>query len=336
VPPTRILLIRTVMAGLTVGLLFVGVFLAAMHDPRPHRLPVTLVGTEPQVAGIRAGISRATGDAFDVRITPDRAAAVDSLRHRDTFAVYEPAARVVTVAGANGPAVTQTVTGLFGAVAGAGAAGALRVDDAVPLPRDDSRGLSTFYVAFGAVLAGFLTAVAGAALPVTVRPRQRYAALAGFAVVLAAGITLLADPVVGALPGAPVELLVVTALLAAAVATTGTAIIQLLGPAAGTGVASLLLLILGNATSGATLPASYLPALLRPLHDVLPVGVAVDAIIGAVHFADAGLVKALLVLTGWALLGAAGIARAHRRAQSDGPAGPGPTVAAPVTAYRAP
>ncbi|MGW2052293.1 ABC transporter permease, partial [Streptomyces sp. NPDC001858] len=69
-------------------------------------------------------------------------------------------------------------------------------------------------------------------------------------------------------------------------------------------LASILLLILGNSSSGGIMPAAYLPGWLRPLSDILPVGVGVRAMQGLSRFQDDGLVRALVILPVW-VLGAA-------------------------------
>jgi ABC-type uncharacterized transport system permease subunit len=75
---------------------------------------------------------------------------------------------------------------------------------------------------------------------------------------------------------------------------------------AGVSLASILLLILGNSSSGGIMPAAYLPAWLRPLSEILPVGVGVRAMQGLDRFQDDGLTRALVILPLW-VLGAAAV-----------------------------
>lgn len=60
----------------------------------------------------------------------------------------------------------------------------------------------------------------------------------------------------------------------------------------------------GNASSGGIMPPAYLPAWLRPLSEILPVGVGVRALQGVSRFQDDGLASALVILPVW-VLGAA-------------------------------
>jgi hypothetical protein len=49
------------------------------------------------------------------------------------------------------------------------------------------------------------------------------------------------------------------------------------------------------------MPAAYLPAWLRPLSEILPVGVGVRAMQGLSRFQDDGLTRALVILPLWVL-----------------------------------
>jgi ABC-type multidrug transport system permease subunit len=104
----------------------------------------------------------------------------------------------------------------------------------------------------------------------------------------------------GALPGASLPLALVVALMGAAVGGTTMVLLRLFG-SAGVSLASILLLILGNASSGGVLPAAYLPSWLHPLSEVLPVGVGVRAMQGLSGFQNDGLTRALVILPLWVL-----------------------------------
>ncbi|MFJ3662799.1 hypothetical protein ACIPPM_20320 [Streptomyces sp. NPDC090119] len=95
--------------------------------------------------------------------------------------------------------------------------------------------------------------------------------------------------------------------------------------AAGASIASILLLILGNSTSGATMPPAYLPAWLSPLSEILPVGVGIRAIQGLSRFQSDGLPRALMTLPLW-VIGAAVVVHlkdVFRRAAPDDSIPPG-------------
>jgi hypothetical protein len=69
--------------------------------------------------------------------------------------------------------------------------------------------------------------------------------------------------------------------------------------AAGVSIGSVVLLVLGNSTSGGNLPRDFLPSWLHPLSEILPVGVGVRALDGLAYFHHDGLVTAIAILGRW-------------------------------------
>ncbi len=272
---------------LVIGAVFVSVYLAAFHAPRPHRLPVGLVGAASrQYPG------------FELQSYPDLASARSAVQHREVYAAYQasgPAGSpVLLYSSANGPSVTSLLEGTFlhGTTAGA------TVQDVLPASSGDTRGLSVFYSAFGLVLAGFLFGTMTYQVAPRLEFRWRMAGLAFFSAVGGVVVAAIAGSVFGALPGPFPAVAGLTAMMAAAVGGATMALVRLLGPA-GVSVSSVLLLILGNATSGGILPPEFLPAWLHPLSSVLPVGVGVRAVQGVAYFHDDGLVRGIVVLAVW-------------------------------------
>jgi hypothetical protein len=74
--------------------------------------------------------------------------------------------------------------------------------------------------------------------------------------------------------------------------------LRLLG-AVGTFVATAVLLTVGAATSTGSFPAEYLPGWLAPLADVLPPGVAVQALRGTAYLSGADVARGVVVLVLW-------------------------------------
>ncbi|WFR72535.1 ABC transporter permease [Prescottella defluvii] len=286
------------MVGLLVGAIFAAVFLAAFHDPKPHELPVAVVGPPPVVAAVAAQ-SAANGDAFDVRPYDSPEVARDAVRTHDVFGAFvagTPAAELI-LAGANGPPVTEVLTRAFGAAAAATGA-TLTVTDVAPLAEGDSRGLSVFYAAFGVVLAGFLFGLtsmqAGPRLPAA----WRAVSAVVFAFLVSIVVAWLVGPVFGALPSSFLMTGTLVGLLALAVGVSTAALLKLFGPV-GIFVAAVVLLVFGNATSTGILPAQFLPGWLEPLTGILPVGVTVRALRGAAYFDNDGVASGIAVLEAW-------------------------------------
>ena len=312
------------VASLLIGGLFVGVYLAAFHNPKPHQLPVAVVAPADSVSALQSQAA-GSGDALEVVSYPDRGAAETAVAHREVLGalVVAPAGPELLVAGANGPSVTQTLQGALGAASRTGTA-PLRTTDVAALSDGDSRALSVFYGAFGVVLAGFLFGLTTMQVGRGLTLAWRAASTVAFSLIAGVVVAWLLQPVFGALPAPFVTTASVVALLALAVSATTAALLQTLG-SAGTFVASVVLLVLGNATSTGILPSQYLPGWLEPLASVLPVGVAVRALRGAAYFDGDGLGSGLFVLGAWVL--GAGLLFAtgarHQRNRSTAAAKPG-------------
>ncbi|SDF54407.1 hypothetical protein [Klenkia brasiliensis] len=285
------------------GVVFVAVYLGALHDPVPHDLAVGVVGSAQQVTAVQQALDSAQPGGFAVRGLPDAGAADAAVRSDDVYGalVLGGGAPQLLTAGAHGQGVTQTLTEALTPVAQQLTGTAPATQDLVPLVAGDTRGLSVFYAAFGVVLGGFLFGIATFQAAPQLLLRWRVVSIALFAVVAGALVALLADVVYAAVPAGPLVVGGVVALLAAACGATAALAFRLFG-SAGQVVTSIGLVILGNATSTGNAPAEFLPGWMRPLADVLPSGVAVQALRGAAYFSDADLVRGLVVLGLWAVL----------------------------------
>lgn len=195
----------------------------------------------------------------------------------------------------------------------------------------DSRDLSVFYTSFGLVLAGFLFGSVTYQTAPRLQLRWRLLSLATFAVAGGILITLVAKAF-GALPGSFIGVAGVIALMAAATAGASMMFVRLLG-GAGVSIGSVVLLVLGNSTSGGSLPTAFLPAWLHPLSRILPVGVGVRALDGLAYFHHDGLVTALVVLSAWI---AASVAVLALRDELDARHAAQASVSAPAVTVRHP
>jgi hypothetical protein len=82
---------------------------------------------------------------------------------------------------------------------------------------------------------------------------------------------------------------------------------------AGTGVAMLLLFILGNPASGGVYPPEFLPGLFRDLPGWLPTGQATELVRAVEYFGGAASAGPLAGLVLWLLAGLAATALSGRR-----------------------
>lgn len=296
-----------VVIVLAIGSIFVSVFLAAFHAPRPHDLPVAVVGTTQRLGQIDEGLERGLPGGFEVKRYPDENAARHALQDRKVYAAYvtdSGRSAELLYAGANGPSVTSTVTGAFTGVAKA-SGDRLTVQDVVPASAGDTRGMSVFYAGFGVVLAGFLFGLMTYQMAPRLEYRWRLVSLAAFSVLAGVIVAAMAGSLgFSALPGSFLGVAGVIALMAAAVGSATMTFMRLFGRA-GMSLAAVVLLTFGNSTSGGTLPTAYLPGWLHPLSEILPVGVGVRAVQGLSHFNNDGVGVGVAVLAAWILVAAA-------------------------------
>jgi uncharacterized phage infection (PIP) family protein YhgE len=98
---------------------------------------------------------------------------------------------------------------------------------------------------------------------------------------------------------------------------------------AGTGLAMLLLFIVGNPGSGGVYPPEFLPGFFRELHRWIPTGQATELVRAVEYFGGHAIARPATGLAAWAALGLAAIlgatlALGPRRARR--PAPPAPAV----------
>jgi hypothetical protein len=300
-----VLLLQPVVAAVITAMVFAGVYLAAFHAPTPHSMPVGVVGRVPAVASVKQALTSRAPGQFAVTSYPDQVAASHAVTERRIYGAYVTGSGAprLLYAGANGSAVTLTLTNAFGALARASGQSVVSID-LVPLARGDSRGLSTFYVVFGLVLGGFLL---GQTLPVLKRRPGIPLVIAAtfvFGLVAGLGIAVLGgDSGFGAVPASFVGVATLGGLLACSVAVATIVFVRFFGPA-GQLMAAVLLVTLGGASSGAVLPPTYLPGWLHPLASILPPGLAVRALQGISHFHNDGLASGVIILSAWIVVSA--------------------------------
>ncbi|MFF3991188.1 hypothetical protein [Streptomyces sp. NPDC001601] len=317
--PVRVWL-QPFLIGLVIVSAFVSCYIGLMRDPQPHRIPVAV--TAPALAD---KVQQAMGDSLDVRAAHSTAEARDALRHRDVVAVLGSGPHgkglELDVASANGLSTTTAVTKLATAYAH-GAGRHLGVSDLVPLARYDARGLAGFYVSFGVTLSGFALAQNVVGLSGLLQLRHRFALMAAFAAASGLVAAAIAGPVLGAVPAPYLPLAFVLALLAAAAAFTTKMLATYVGPL-GIPLATLLLLTVGNSTSGATIGVNLMPSGARALSELLPPGAAVRAISDLSYFRGSHVLAPLATLVLWAA--ASAVLLAFRTAKQS----PAPSLAAP-------
>jgi hypothetical protein len=306
--------VAAILAVSVVGLLFIASYAGALHDPRPHEVPVAVAGP-PRLAQALAG-----SNALEVVRVPDAAAARRAIDRRDAYGAVvggEASIEVVIAPAASLAVATLLRTELPRRLR---AAGPVRVTTVHPLPPGDARGVVPFYVVVGWVVSGYLaTALLGIAFgprPGRMHVVWRMAGVVLLGILMGVGGAALGRWIGdfgGSFAGAAaVGLLTV---IAVGWVTIG---LQAVFGILGTGVAILVFVVVGNPSSGGPFAPELLPGFWRGVGDLIPTGAAVDALRDVVYFPDASIGSDLLVLLAWAAIGAAlALAFGGRERRSD-------------------
>ena len=314
-----------ILASAAFAAIFVALTLSAFHAPRPHDLPVGIVGPAAVTSRVEHALDSAAPGAFGWRSYPSGTGARTGIAQREVdgaLVASGPSLRLlVAQGGGTGPA--QVLTQAFGVVAARSGRHLVVADVVPPLP-GDTEALSSFFVVL-AVLIPSLAAGSGSALAFRRgRPALAVAAPVAVAVVIGAVSAAVADGIAGL--GNYAAIAGVVALFSLAVAAP-TAVL-----------AVLAFIVFGIPVSGGPANlASFGPVFLRVLDPVLPLGVAASVVRNVAYFGGHATALHLWVLTAWALAGVVGligVTTLRRPAPaltgpvvpSVVPVGPGPTL----------
>jgi hypothetical protein len=131
---------------------------AANHSPRPHGLPIGIVGTLAVVDVARTTLVPTAPGAFEVHGYRSLTSARTAVLHRSVHGAFQPVpAPVLLVASAASLAVAVLLQRTFARVASRSGP-ALAVHNLVPLPSSDSSGATSFSVVLSLILAGLVGA----------------------------------------------------------------------------------------------------------------------------------------------------------------------------------
>jgi nucleotide-binding universal stress UspA family protein len=324
-----------IVASAAFAAIFVALTLSAYHAPRPHDLPVGIVGPAAVTTRIEHGLDSAIPGAFGWHNYPSESGARTGITQREVdgaLIASGPNLRLLIGTG-GGTTPAQFLTQAFGAAA-ARSGHPLVVADVVPPLPGDTQALSSFFVVLG-VLIPSLAAGSGSALAFRrARPALAVAVPVAVAVVIGLVCAAVADGIAGL--GNYAAIAGVVALFSLAVAAP-TALVARIWPPLVI-VAVLVFIVFGIPVSGGPANlASFGPAFLRVLDPALPVGLAASVIRNVVYFGGHATALHLWVLAAWALAGIAGlilVTTLRRRAPTLGepavsplvPAEPGPAL----------
>jgi hypothetical protein len=296
-------------AVLLFQLIMVGSYVGAFHNPRPHDVPVAVVGPTPAVArGALQAIPNADR-ALALSVAADEASATRKIIDGDLYAalLLGAAGDQLLVASAASPSVADSLTKTF--TAGETATGTLTVKDLAPLSSEDLRGVAPFYLVLSWVVGGYLGAtVVGLLRGMSSAGRtnawRRVAALGAYSVASGIVVSLLTAAVFGIVSDHLLAVMLIGSLVVFATAVA-TAALQSIFGMAGTAIVLILFVAFGNPASGGPVVRPLLPGLWRTLGGALIPGAGTDAMRAAVYFPDRSITLAILTLGVWAVVGVA-------------------------------
>lgn len=286
-----------------VSLMLVCSYAFALASPKPHHLPVAVVGPARQIEQVRARLARTAPGSFALRQYPTAAAARDAILDREVYGAFvlRPRSTLVLTAEAAGPPAARALQGAAAPLAQANGT-QLRAIDLRPLPERDSVGNAAYFFQFGVLIPAFVFSVLVALIARSATGPTRLAGSTAFVVLCGFAAALAVDPVAGTLTGSFWALAGIAMLLAAAVVGLGAGLSALVGPS-GLALAFVVLIVLGNPASGSTQPHEFLPVVYRQVSQWLPPGAALTAVRNAVYFQGHALLRPTLTLAGWAAAG---------------------------------
>src|SRR5712692_6191704 len=310
------------LAGLAVLVTLMALIASALHDPKPHDIPVGLAGPGPAVDQLRERLGSAAPGAFAFAVYDSEEAARRALdaRQLDGALFLGPNPRLV-VAGAAGDAVVGVITGVFSGVFGAQGT-RLAVEVVHPFADGDPHGLVLFFlvvaVSLSAIVSQVVVLVRAPGLLGRVAVLVVYPVLAG----LAAWATTLA--ITGAYGDQFWEVTGLASLATLAVGAPLAAAARLLGPA-GLGLGALVLGPVSLVSSGGPVGSHLLPDFYRALSPWMPATEAYSALRGSLFFVGAGTAEPVALLATWSLAGIAllilfDLVLSRRRGATDRPA----------------
>jgi hypothetical protein len=288
-------------------------YLGGFHRPEPHHLPVAVVGSSPQDAVLATTIADRAGTSLSVRTVPDVATADKLVRSGDLVGAYIPHTTTVIVAGASSPTASTAAQQVFDQVAATRDA-RLHVQDLAPLPADDPQGSNLFFLlvalSVGAYTVAAALGVAGAAARVPHRMRALIGA--GVAGLIAAVGTIVADPLLHAVPGSGLRVFAVAWLYATGAVLVGSSLHSFVGRLA-TPLLVTLFVMLNFTSSGGVLDPRLQNGFFSGLSHFWNGAAFLTATRRVVYDLPGGTGGQLAVLAGWLLFGLLAVGAAALR-----------------------
>jgi hypothetical protein len=292
-------LVPPVVGGLVLLVTLLGLIGTAIRDPRPHDIPVGLVGPAPAVQQVSAAFGSAAPGAFAFTTyssEADARGAIDS-RAVDGVLILGGATPQLIVAGAAGDGSAGVITvAITSALKAQGAT--VTVETVHPFVAGDAHGLILFFV----VVAVFVSTLVTQALVFGTTTDAEFGPRLGVLVAFSALAGLIgmgtAAWIAGGYGSGLWMAVGLAALGSAAVGAVVAGLVKLFG-APGLAASGLLVVLLGLVSSGGPAGSRLLPDFYRWLAPWMPADTLYSSLRGALYFDGAGLVNPIAVLATW-------------------------------------
>lgn len=298
--------VQRFVAPLVAGLLLLVTLLAligtAIRDPKPHDIPVGLVGPAQAYGQVQAAFAKNAPGTFAFTIydtEADARAAIDS-RTVDGALVFGQPPRLI-VAGAAGDTSVGVMTGAFTNVFAAQGA-TLQVETVHPFAQGDAHGLILFFIVVAVIISTLVAQAVLYTLAASAGGAFRIGVAAAFAALSSITAMGTASWIAGGFGG---DFWTATGLVALASASAGvvvTGFTRLMGRV-GIALAVLIVVLLDLVSSGGPGGSQILPDFYRALSPWMPAPQLFSALRGALYFNDEGLSNPLLVMSAWLVVG---------------------------------
>jgi len=271
----------------------------------PHDLAVGVAGppaaTQPIERRLGAG-----DEAFAVHRYADEASARHAIEERDIYGAFvaTPAGPRLLIASAASPAISQKLT-----QAAAGPQAAPAVDDVVSAPPAAAAFASLL---LPLIIAGVLTGIAATAL--ATGALRRVGLIVVGAVLSGLTATAIVQSWLGVVGGSWAANAAALSLTVLAMGSVVAGLAALLGRA-GTILAALTMILIGNPFSGAATSPDLLPAPAGAIGELLPPGAGGDLLRSTGFFDGAAATGSVTILAAWTLAGLTAVFLAAARSR---------------------
>ncbi|GGL06254.1 hypothetical protein JOE58_000242 [Curtobacterium luteum] len=271
-------------------------YVFAFHAPHPHDVPVALVGSDPTLV---AAVGKALPGEYVFHVYDSLASAKRDVLAGSMAVAYDPSANEFFKASAHQFQVASLVPATLSAVLEAGGTAAPRITELAPLPTYDEYGTVSMYVMLAWCIGGYMVAMFIGIMGGPLRHRTRMAVIVIGGLVISLITNTLAGPVVGAIHGhfVPLVLIAWGWIVAIGLAVNG------LSYFAGRFIAApamICFVFLSMPSSGGAYPKWFMPEPFAWLNNVVVGSSMVDMIKHQIYGVGAGLTRGLVTMACYA------------------------------------